>query len=152
MFDESLMAKPRQARTLSLSDIAAFRVKVLESSCGLISDAELLFKAKRYARAFSLSVIAIEEASKIPYLLECSEGIVAGNQPNWSDVHRFLHSHHEKLMANLMNFKGLQVAEQSPSKGHCRLGRRRCSCQADGQLQARRLLRFLCRHGSGGAG
>jgi len=59
----------------------------------LIEDAELLFTAKRYPRAFSLCVIAMEEASKIPYLLECAEGLAVGKEPDWADVDQFLHSH-----------------------------------------------------------
>jgi AbiV family abortive infection protein len=111
------MAKPKSAHGLSLADITAFRATLLANSAALIADAELLFKAGRYARAFSLSVIAIEEASKIPYLLECAEGLVAGNPPSWEDVHRFLNSHQQKLMANLLNFKGLQSTSKVPAKG-----------------------------------
>ena len=63
------------------------------------------FSRARLARAFSLSVIAIEEASKIPYLLECAEKISGGQAVDWPGVHKFLNSHQQKLMANLMNFK-----------------------------------------------
>src|SRR5262245_18076649 len=102
------MAKPKNARSLSLADIAALRAKLLKNGESLIADADLLFKSRRYPRAFALSVIAIEEVSKIPYLLECAEKILLGRPPHWPDVHRFLNSHQEKLMANLMNFKRVQ--------------------------------------------
>ena len=80
-------------------------------------DAELLFASQRYARAFSLSVIAIEEASKIPYLLECAEKISGGQAVDWPGVHKFLNSHQQKLMANLMNFKRVQSPNKVPAKG-----------------------------------
>ncbi len=35
----------------------------------LLQDAELLFRHKRYARAFSLTVLALEELAKPPLLL-----------------------------------------------------------------------------------
>lgn len=111
------MAQSKKARSLSLADIGALREKLLENSAALISDAELLLMNQRYARAFALSVIAIEEASKIPLLLECAEKIVAGQQPDWSEVHASLLSHHEKLMANLLNFKKLQSPSRVPAVG-----------------------------------
>jgi AbiV family abortive infection protein len=111
------MAKPKSSHALSLDDTTAFRATVLANSAGLIADAELLFKAGRYARAFALSVIAIEEASKIPYLLECAESLAAGKLPNWQDLHTFLHSHQQKLMASLLTFKGLQTSSRVPAKG-----------------------------------
>jgi AbiV family abortive infection protein len=55
----------------------------------------LLSARRRDARAFALSVIAIEEASKIPYLVECAEKIIAGEAPNRADVHKFLNSHQQ---------------------------------------------------------
>jgi AbiV family abortive infection protein len=111
------MGKLKNALPLSLADIAALRGKLLDNSASLIADAELLLRNGRYARAFALSVIAIEEASKIPYLLECAEKIVAGQPPDWPDVHEFLRSHQQKLMANLMNFKRLQSLSKVPAKG-----------------------------------
>ncbi len=111
------MAKAKNVRPLSLADIGAVRAKLLENSASLIGDADLLFRNERYARAFTLSVIAIEEASKIQYLLECSEKALAGESPDWSEVHRFLTSHHEKLMASLINFKRLQSPSKVPLKG-----------------------------------
>lgn len=114
---QSPMPKPKNARSLSLADIAALRAKLIENSASLIGDAELLFRNQRYARAFALSVIAIEEASKIPYLLESAEKILAGQPPHWPEVHRFLNSHQEKLMANLLNFKRVQSPSKVPAKG-----------------------------------
>lgn len=56
-------------------------------------------------------------ASKIPYLLECAEKIIGGHAPDWPDVHKFLNSHQQKLMANLMNFKRVQSPSKVPAKG-----------------------------------
>lgn len=111
------MTTPKNPRSLSLADIAALRAKLLENSASLIGDAELLFASQRYARAFALSVIAMEEASKIPYLLECAEKIIGGEAPDWPGVHKFLNSHQQKLMANLMNFKRVQSPNKVPAKG-----------------------------------
>jgi AbiV family abortive infection protein len=111
------MAKSKHARALSLADIATFRAKLLENCASLISDAELLFSHRRYARTFALSVIAVEEASKILYLLDRAGGILADSPPDWVKVQTFLHSHHEKLKANLLNFKRLQSPSKVPTKG-----------------------------------
>jgi AbiV family abortive infection protein len=111
------MTKSKTPQSLSLVDIAELRAKLLENSASLIGDAELLFASQRYARAFALSVIAIEEASKIPYLLECAEKISGGQVPDWPEVHKFLNSHQQKLMANLMNFKRIQSKSRVPVKG-----------------------------------
>jgi AbiV family abortive infection protein len=88
-----------------------------ENTASLIDDAEVLFVNQRYARAFSLCVIAIEEASKIPYLLECAEKIIGGQPLDWPEVHKFLNSHQQKLMANLMAFKRVQSPSRVPAKG-----------------------------------
>ena len=111
------MTKPKTPPPLSLADIAALRTQLLENSGSLIAGAEVLFVSKRYARAFALSVIAMEEASKIPYLLECAEKIIGGQAPDWTEVHKFLNSHQQKLMANLMNFKRVQSPSKVPAKG-----------------------------------
>jgi AbiV family abortive infection protein len=111
------VTKSKNPRSLSLAEIATLRAQLLENTASLIGDAEVLFVKQRYARAFSLCVIAIEEASKIPYLLECAEKIVGGQPPDWSEVHKFLNSHQQKLMANLMNFKRVQSPSRVPAKG-----------------------------------
>ena len=104
-------------KALSLTDIDALRDKLLENCSALISDAELLLANHRYARAFALSVIAIEEASKIQTLLECAEDILAGHDVDWTEIHASLHSHREKLMANLLGFKRMQSPSKVPVKG-----------------------------------
>lgn len=111
------MTKPKNHRSLSLADIVVLREKLLDNCASLIGDAELLAASQRYARAFVLSVIAIEEASKIPYLLECAEKISAGATLDWPEVHNCLNSHQQKLMANLMNFKRVQSPSKVPVKG-----------------------------------
>ena len=117
MVHSSQMTKSKNRRSLSLSEIATLRAQLLKNTASLIGDAEVLFVKQRYARAFSLCVIAIEEASKIPYLLECAEKVVAGQPPDWAEVHKFLNSHQQKLMANLMNFKRVQSPSRILAKG-----------------------------------
>jgi AbiV family abortive infection protein len=111
------MRKPKSAQPLSLDEIAAFRVKLLENAAALISDADLLFAHGRYPRCFALCVIAMEETSKVTILLNCAEAIVAAQPLDWSNVHTSLVSHADKLMENLLNAKRLQSDSKFPVKG-----------------------------------
>lgn len=104
-------------KALSLADIDGLCNRLLENCSALISDAELLLANHRHPRAFALSVIAVEEASKIQLLLQCAEGILAGDEPDWAEIHASLHSHREKLMANLLGFKRIQSRSKVPLKG-----------------------------------
>lgn len=55
---------------LSIQDAATGIKYAIENAQNLLSDANILFSNKRYERAFTLSVLAIEEASK-PGIIRC---------------------------------------------------------------------------------
>jgi len=104
----TFMTQSKNVPSLTIEELEAIRDLVLENAAGLIADAELLVRQQRFPRAFSLSVIAIEEASKLLILLECAETIATGGRPAWSELLSRLRNHHEKLMANLLNFRALR--------------------------------------------
>ena len=102
---------------LTLNDIDSLRKTLLTNAADLIDEAELLRSNGRHARAFSLSVIANEEAAKIPILLKCAESLLAGVTPDWPKLHKALSSHSAKLRSNLHNFKELQSPSKVPAVG-----------------------------------
>jgi AbiV family abortive infection protein len=59
------MARAKSAAPLSLADISDATRRLLKNASELIAEAELLCRHSHFARSFALSVIAIEEASKI---------------------------------------------------------------------------------------
>jgi len=61
----------------------------------LLEEAELLFERKRYARAFGLAVLALEELAKPPLLLNALF-IEKGDQKTWQAFWKALHSHQHK--------------------------------------------------------
>jgi AbiV family abortive infection protein len=102
------MGRP-QPVALTPSDIASAQRRLLDNTSALIAEAELLCNHGHFARAFFLSVIATEEASKVVLLLECSKQLAAGQSLDWSKVQKKLTSHTEKLRANLLLFKSMRL-------------------------------------------
>lgn len=85
---------------MSVAELDELRAAVVENAISLIDDADLLYVNARYPRAYALSVLAIEEVSKLPALISCLEQLANGAQPDWDDIDEFLNSHHGKLLMN----------------------------------------------------
>jgi AbiV family abortive infection protein len=93
------------------------RQQILGGVAALIEDSGLLFKNARYARAFTLAVIAIEETAKAVNLLDAAAVLDSGENPNWEQLHADSIAHRQKLMGNLLNFKRVKTEGAIPSKG-----------------------------------
>jgi AbiV family abortive infection protein len=85
---------------MTVAEIDELRIAVVDNSISLIDDADLLYVNGRYPRTYALSVLAIEEVSKLPVLVSCLEQLSEGTQPDWAGIDEFLNSHHGKLMMN----------------------------------------------------
>lgn len=84
---------------LTQEQLSSARRAALISAKELVADAELLLQHERYARAFSVAILACEESCKIPILAH-TQWLVAGGAPvDWKRFHRRLRSHTSKLMA-----------------------------------------------------
>jgi AbiV family abortive infection protein len=94
---------------LTLSDISKYQGLVLKNAADLITEADLLYSQSHFARSFFLSIIAVEETSKVLMLIECAKKITAGESQDWSKVYAMLNSHPAKLKANLLEFRSRRL-------------------------------------------
>ena len=94
---------------LMLSDTSTYQDLVLKNAADLITEAELLYGHSHFARSFFLSIIAVEETSKVLMLIECAKKIAAGESQDWSKVHEMLNSHPAKLKVNLLEFRSRRL-------------------------------------------
>src|SRR4029078_7097483 len=71
---------PRSTPTppLSVTDISKYQDAVLENVRALITEAELLCVHSHFARSFFLSIMSVEETSKVLMLTECAQRLTAG--------------------------------------------------------------------------
>ncbi len=110
---------PRSTPTapLSLTDISKYQDAVLENVRALITEAELLCIHSHFGRSFFLSIIAVEETSKVLMLIECAKKINAGENQDWPKVHEMLNNHPAKLRANLMLYRSRRLGGMPPVGG-----------------------------------
>jgi AbiV family abortive infection protein len=84
-------------RQLSPGEIEVARRKVLRNAVGLLRDARLLFRRRRYARAYALAHLASEEMSKIPMLVRAGLESQVNPRFDWKTLGKRLQSHKSKL-------------------------------------------------------
>lgn len=82
---------------MSVRRLRVAREHVLTNAEDLVADAQLLLKNKRYARAFSLSVLAIEELAKTMALWMTEGSVRAGQPVDWKKLWSDLKRHNPKL-------------------------------------------------------
>jgi hypothetical protein len=120
MTPRSIFESPHEAlrrrRCRSLTS-PKYQDAVLENVRALITEAELLCVHSHFARSFFLSIIAVEETSKILMLIECAKKINAGENQDWPNVHEMLNNHPAKLKANLMLYRSRRLGGMPPVGG-----------------------------------
>lgn len=82
----------------TVEEIENARKLILKNAQELLSESELLFENKHFARSFTLSHLSKEELSKLPMLVKAGTNIVLGEKNNWVKLHKRMRSHSEKLM------------------------------------------------------
>lgn len=75
---------------------------MLRNAVSLLRDARLLFKRRRYPRAYALSHLASEEMSKLPMLVRAGLESQVSQEYNWRKLEDRLHSHKSKLKSGLV--------------------------------------------------
>lgn len=75
---------------------------LIENAAHLISDAEILFDAKSYARAYALAHFAREEISKCAIIHVAGVRMLAGVKIDWKKTMRRLRSHTDKLRMEIV--------------------------------------------------
>lgn len=71
--------------------------KIYDNACELLDDAELLFRHKKYARAYLCSHIAFEEFGKLPLLNTVALDIHYGKKVDWKKLNRMFRNHKSKI-------------------------------------------------------
>lgn len=88
------MKKYREA--LQLEDIANLINSCRDNAETLINDAKLLLENGRYARALSLSILSLEELSKIPMLMTTAT-FEKNETESWKKFRNRFYSHNSKV-------------------------------------------------------
>lgn len=89
-------------KILSVEEVEAARVKVLENARELVEDAELLLDSGRFPRAYGIAHLACEEMAKIPMLVRAATDTLRGEEFDWAHLGRRLRSHVAKTRAILL--------------------------------------------------
>lgn len=84
-------------KRLSPEDIEVARRKVLRNAVALLRDARLLFRHRRYPRAYALAHLASEEVVKLPMLVRAGLQSQTGSPFAWTTLGKRLQSHKAKL-------------------------------------------------------
>lgn len=89
----------------TVDEIENARKLILKNAQELLSESELLLENKCFARAFTLSHLSKEEASKIPMLVKAGFKTASGKSFDWNKLNRRMVKHTSKItMFSLMNF------------------------------------------------
>jgi len=70
---------------------------LLKNATDLLGEADLLFDAKRYARALALAHFAMEEMGKVVFLMSLAVDIALGDEPDWKVAEKVWSSHGYKF-------------------------------------------------------
>jgi len=70
---------------------------LMVNSADLLTEADLLFDSKRYARALALSHFAMEEMGKVVSLLSLAVELAIGSEPDWRAAEKAWSSHNVKF-------------------------------------------------------
>jgi AbiV family abortive infection protein len=84
---------------LTLPQLYAVHDAILGNARGLIADAELLESKRRFARAFSLAVLACEELAKSMFVNQACEAVALGRDFDWPSLELWIRQHGRKLAA-----------------------------------------------------
>lgn len=88
--------------SLPLKTLDELVTALIENATNLISDAEILFSAKSYARAYALAHFAREEISKCAIIHAAGVRTLAGVKVDWKKTMRRLRSHTDKLRMEIV--------------------------------------------------
>jgi AbiV family abortive infection protein len=87
---------------LSAAEVEGARRKVLRNAVALLREARLLFRNRRYPRAYALAHLASEEMSKLPMLVRAGLESQADPRFDWRKLGKRLQSHKSKLRAAVL--------------------------------------------------
>ena len=87
---------------LAESELTIGKKKVFENARELIEEAELLFNNCRFARAYALSHLAIEELEKILEIISVEFELQKGEEVNWGAFFNAFKDHKQKLRGVLL--------------------------------------------------
>lgn len=101
---------------MTVAQLEIARTKTFENAAGLLADAELLLANQRYARAYSLGVLASEEASTVAKLFSTTVNVLLDRKIDWRRLDKELRSHVAKLrhfdtLAMVHGFRGPDAPE-----------------------------------------
>lgn len=97
---------------MTMKDIDTGRKKVLDNARDLVQDAQILLAKRRYARAFFLAQIAVEELGKYIMLISCAMQVAYGNV-DWQDFWKRFRHHKEKI-TNLVHSEYFFFSDEPP--------------------------------------
>lgn len=104
-------------KALAGSPAAAFETlsewngALMTNATDLLSEADVLFDEKKYARALALAHFAMEEMGKVVSMLSLTVEIALGNEPDWATAEKVWSSHNLKF--ELFHF--IDVVSQAPT-------------------------------------
>lgn len=99
--------------------------RVLANAKELVLDAQLLAEHGRFPRAFSIGILALEEAAKLPMLRRVQTCLKLNTPVDWPKVDRRFRSHNEKLgLFDLVDFFSEDSFDGTPEDFFARLGKR----------------------------
>jgi AbiV family abortive infection protein len=111
------MPKKTPPTPMTAEQLHAFRSALLENAGSLVDDAQLLAAAGRYPRVLALSVLAIEETTKIDIVWALLMQLRQGTEPSWDALHSVGLNHKAKLMLGPMLAEGTAfVLSQDPPR------------------------------------
>ena len=82
---------------MTLEQLDAYGMALVHNAESLIDDAEVLIAAARYARAYALCTLALEEGHKPPIAWFLMSQLIDGVQPDWALLDLVGASHTHKL-------------------------------------------------------
>lgn len=86
---------------LSLDQIAVAVSKTVDNARELVEEAEILLNHQRFARAYTLAHLAIEEMAKPAFLIDAAMQVLNGESIGWSDL-RSMRNHIRKIEAGIL--------------------------------------------------
>jgi AbiV family abortive infection protein len=84
---------------------------LVRNAADLLSEADLLFDAKKYARALALAHFAMEEIGKVVTLISQLVELTLGHKPDWTGAEKIWSSHDLKFEL----FHVIDVVSQAPT-------------------------------------
>src|SRR5260221_11444530 len=83
---------------LTKEQLLIAQIKTVENAAELIEEAVILLDRSRYARAYTLAHLALEELAKGGVWIALSAELARGHQIDWSTVDKRLRDHVRKII------------------------------------------------------